>query len=276
MDIGNQTVTKGVLVMTLGERIKECRLNAKLSQEKVAELVGVSRQAVTKWESNQSAPNTENLFKLAEIFGTTVDLLLKTEDEPKQSPAEQIYYLYKLEEEKKRKTKKEIWKRNFITALVVVTGYLAVYFVGRILWCDISETTVLGWLFFAQPLAKGSYLYGWLLHRNWFWFAMLVSVVAAAFGKKKFSVTTFGYFVIGMLLGILLGPTEYGTGEYGWAYWGGIYLISIPIGIVLEKCWRQDITLKSKTGKLLASAMILSIIIMTILVWILIPDWKMQ
>ena len=50
--------------MSLGEKIKACRQNAGMSQEKVAELVGVSRQAVTKWEANQSAPNTENMFKL--------------------------------------------------------------------------------------------------------------------------------------------------------------------------------------------------------------------
>ena len=39
--------------MALGERIKTCRQNAGMSQEKVAELVGVSRQAVTKWEVNR-------------------------------------------------------------------------------------------------------------------------------------------------------------------------------------------------------------------------------
>lgn len=54
--------------MSLGERIKEQRKSSGLSQEKVAEFVGVSRQAVTKWETGQSAPSTENLFKLAEIF----------------------------------------------------------------------------------------------------------------------------------------------------------------------------------------------------------------
>ena len=53
--------------MELGERIREARLRAHLSQEKVAELIGVSRQAVTKWESSQSAPSTDNLFKLAEV-----------------------------------------------------------------------------------------------------------------------------------------------------------------------------------------------------------------
>jgi len=73
--------------MTLGERIKECRQNVDLSQEKVAELVGVSRQAVTKWEANQTAPSTENLFKLAEIFGTTVDFILTSDGPGPNSPA---------------------------------------------------------------------------------------------------------------------------------------------------------------------------------------------
>ena len=64
---------------TLGQRIKEHRRRAGLSQEALARRMDVSRQAVTKWESGQSAPSTENLFRLAELFGTTVDLLLPSE-----------------------------------------------------------------------------------------------------------------------------------------------------------------------------------------------------
>lgn len=105
--------------MALGEKIKTCRQNAGMSQEKVAELLGVSRQAVTKWEANQSAPNTGNLFKLAEIFGTTVDMLLDSDDSGKQSSAEQIYYLYKMEEEKKIANKRRKLKKYIIITLVV-------------------------------------------------------------------------------------------------------------------------------------------------------------
>ena len=75
--------------MTLGERIKNQRTRAGLSQERVAELVGVSRQSVTKWESGQSAPSTENLFRLAEIFGTTVDMLLDIPDEKNSQSTDQ-------------------------------------------------------------------------------------------------------------------------------------------------------------------------------------------
>ena len=79
--------------MTVGERIKTCRQNTGMSQEKIADLIGVSRQAVTKWEADQSAPNTENLFKLAELFGTTVDMLLDTGNAANSSAVEQFYTL---------------------------------------------------------------------------------------------------------------------------------------------------------------------------------------
>lgn len=99
--------------MTLGERIKNQRSRAGLSQERVAELVGVSRQSVTKWESGQSAPSTENLFRLAEIFGTTVDLLLDIpkenttqSDDQEKELASQVRYLYRLEEARKQEARR--------------------------------------------------------------------------------------------------------------------------------------------------------------------------
>lgn len=60
----------------LGENIAKFRKEKGLSQEKVAEYMGVSRQAVTKWESNISKPSSDNLIKLAELFGVRVDVLL--------------------------------------------------------------------------------------------------------------------------------------------------------------------------------------------------------
>ena len=54
--------------MTLGENIKNRREELKLSQEYVAEQLGVSRQAVSKWETGQSEPTASNLIQLAEVF----------------------------------------------------------------------------------------------------------------------------------------------------------------------------------------------------------------
>lgn len=49
------------------------------SQEQIAEMIGVSRQAYAKWESGTTTPDVVRAAKLAEIYGTTVDKLLKTE-----------------------------------------------------------------------------------------------------------------------------------------------------------------------------------------------------
>ena len=62
--------------MTLGEKIKEQRIAHGLSQETLAEAMGVSRQAVTKWESDQSAPSSEKLILLAKLFHISLDDLI--------------------------------------------------------------------------------------------------------------------------------------------------------------------------------------------------------
>ena len=61
--------------MDFGKKLSELRKQNEISQEKLAEMVGVSRQAVTKWESGKSNPDTENLIRLAEIFGISLDEL---------------------------------------------------------------------------------------------------------------------------------------------------------------------------------------------------------
>ena len=62
--------------MTLGEKIKELRKKANISQEELAEKVGVSRQAVTKWESDAGLPDLENLKSIATLFNISIDELL--------------------------------------------------------------------------------------------------------------------------------------------------------------------------------------------------------
>ena len=62
--------------MTLGEKIKDLRKKANISQEELAEKVGVSRQAVTKWESDSGLPDIENLKSIAALFNISTDELL--------------------------------------------------------------------------------------------------------------------------------------------------------------------------------------------------------
>jgi len=62
---------------TLGEVIKQHRMDCKMTQEFIAETLGVSRQAVSKWESGASDPSTTNLMALAKLFGITAEEFLK-------------------------------------------------------------------------------------------------------------------------------------------------------------------------------------------------------
>ena len=62
---------------TLGEKLRENRVRCKMSQEFVAEAVGVSRQAVSKWENGISDPSTANLVALAKLYGISPEELLE-------------------------------------------------------------------------------------------------------------------------------------------------------------------------------------------------------
>lgn len=63
--------------LTLGTRIQTCRRRAGLSQEQLAERLGVSRQAVSKWELDESIPELDKALALCEVFEMTADELLR-------------------------------------------------------------------------------------------------------------------------------------------------------------------------------------------------------
>lgn len=65
--------------MSLGSNISNKRKSLKLSQEYVAEQFGVSRQAVSKWETDKSEPSTDNLIKLADLFEIDIKKLVSPE-----------------------------------------------------------------------------------------------------------------------------------------------------------------------------------------------------
>ena len=62
---------------SLGEALKEHRTRCKMTQEFVAEAFGVSRQAVSKWESGASDPSTSNLVAIAKLYGISAEELLR-------------------------------------------------------------------------------------------------------------------------------------------------------------------------------------------------------
>ena len=63
--------------MSLGERIREQRIQAGLSQEQLAEKLNVSRQAITKQETDKGIPDVANLIAISDEFGLSLDELIK-------------------------------------------------------------------------------------------------------------------------------------------------------------------------------------------------------
>ena len=65
--------------MNLGKKIYKLRKERGLSQEALAEIVGTTRQAISKWENDQGYPETEKLLMISNVFEVSVDFLLKDE-----------------------------------------------------------------------------------------------------------------------------------------------------------------------------------------------------
>lgn len=68
---------KEIIQKSLGEILKSYRMERKMTQEFVAESLGVSRQAVSKWEQGKSDPSTSNLLALAKLYQIPPEDLLK-------------------------------------------------------------------------------------------------------------------------------------------------------------------------------------------------------
>ena len=67
-----------IIRRSLGEVLKEHRIRCAMTQEFVAEAMGVSRQAVSKWENGTADPSTSNLLKLADLYGVAPEELIRS------------------------------------------------------------------------------------------------------------------------------------------------------------------------------------------------------
>lgn len=90
--------------MTIGVKIQNLRKQKGLSQEQLAEAVGVSRQAVSKWEAEQSVPDIDKIILICDYFGVTTDYILRDEE---MSCTETVQSTNKNKEEKDMDNKKK-------------------------------------------------------------------------------------------------------------------------------------------------------------------------
>ena len=117
--------------MTFGEKLQKLRKEAGLSQEELAWQLGVSRQAVSKWERNSGYPETEKIIRISGIFHVTLDYLLNEEasqkepldekarrnEEPRQEDA--------LSNEKEQQNREAAGKEGIHVSRETAEGFLA-------------------------------------------------------------------------------------------------------------------------------------------------------
>lgn len=104
--------------MSLGENIKNKRQELKLSQEYLADQLGVSRQAVSKWETGQSEPTASNLVKLAAVFEISLSELV----DPQRNDEGQVR---REQENRQQQTKLILWTNLSLLALTFQAGVLS-------------------------------------------------------------------------------------------------------------------------------------------------------
>ena len=90
--------------MTLGENIVRLRTQKNWSQGDLADALEISRQSVSKWETDASIPELDKLLKLSELFGVTLDELVRGEDVPKTEPVPASFAPQATPEREKRRT----------------------------------------------------------------------------------------------------------------------------------------------------------------------------
>ncbi len=111
--------------MLFEEKIVELRKQKGLSQEELAEQLGVSRQAVSRWELGQTLPDIPNLLQLCELFGVSADYLVKDEEQTVEKSDQSAKTIARLirEREKVRYQARRYYYTAW-AALLMATGFL--------------------------------------------------------------------------------------------------------------------------------------------------------
>ena len=128
--------------MTLGEKIARQRKEVNYTQEQLADILGVSRQSISKWESDIAYPETDKLIELGKLFDCSMDYLLK-EDVIEKNGAQASGFTEKVEEiSRKVMTDKNKGKAKKILKVIgiVLVAVLAVDIISMILYFCVLGT----------------------------------------------------------------------------------------------------------------------------------------
>ena len=137
--------------MKIGQKLKALRVKSGLSQEKVAEQLYVSRQAISKWENDEAFPDMENMVALAKFYNVSVDYILAPEDEDKGlKPLDAELIDYKEEHTESSKISK--WQKWYTAARCTLAASTLVTIINYILQlCNLNGIPFLSYIAAGAP-----------------------------------------------------------------------------------------------------------------------------
>ena len=128
--------------MTLGEKLSKLRKEYNYTQEQFADILGVSRQSISKWESDIAYPETDKLIELGKLFDCSMDYLLK-EDVIEKNGVQASGFTEKVEEiSRKVLTDKNKGKAKKILKIIgiILAVFLVVDIISMILYFCVLGT----------------------------------------------------------------------------------------------------------------------------------------
>lgn len=173
--------------MDIGNKLQRARMKANLTQEQVAEMLGVSRQTISNWENEKTYPDIKSVVTLSDLYNVSLDYLLKEKEEISMSN-----YLDYLEE-----STNMVKSKNKLSMLILVVTYLLIWSVSLIeFWFFISGSDAMGYsfMFLWILLPITTFVISLLIGKNNYW------------GKWK--------WLSSFILGIMYMLAEYATFQF--------------------------------------------------------------
>lgn len=187
----------------IANKLYELRKKKGLSQEELADKLGVSRQSVSKWERAEASPDTDNLILLSKIYGVSLDQIISEEDIEEAEQPKPEEKVIKFHQRPKTKADLVVEGISAVLYLLAVIGFLVIGF------------------------TKGIWHPTWVL----FLVAIVVESVVKAIRKKKIS--QFNYPVLVTAVYIFL-SSEFGLWHPLW-----VIFITIPVYYSILKIFRK-------------------------------------
>ncbi len=196
--------------MEIGSKIKNARIKENLTQEQVAEALGVSRQTISNWENEKTYPDIVSVVKMSDLYHISLDHLLKEE----KSMSDYLDYL--------DESTNVVKSKNKLSKLILIVSYFVIWSISLIVfWFFTSGSDAMGYsiMFLWIVLPVTTFVYSVLIGKNnywgkWKWISSLAFGImymlaeyatfsaANMVSVSKINLPEFGMILAGMMISI--------------------------------------------------------------------------